>query len=361
MNSERRTFVIAEAGVNHNGQLSTAREMISVAAEAGADAVKFQTFRTDALVGKNAPKAEYQIRESGSAESHFEMLRRLELSEGDHRRLRARAEELGLEFLSTPFDCGSLKFLTQGLGITTIKVASGEITNAPLLLKIARVARHVIVSTGMSTLGEVEAALSVLAFGFSASTDSEPSSDSFIRAYSSKDGQSELRRRTTLLHCTSEYPAPVEGVNLKAMDTLADAFGLPVGFSDHTLGIHIAVAAVARGASVIEKHFTLDRNMAGPDHRASLEPVELREMVRAIRETGQALGTGVKAPSPAEWKNRSVARRCLIASRAIAEGEEFTVENVACKRSGGGRSPFEFWSLCGTCASRNYLPDEPIR
>lgn len=360
MNSDHRTLVIAEAGVNHNGDISTALELVDVAADAGADAIKFQTFRAESLVGKNAPKAEYQIREGGAAESHLEMLRRLELSERDHQRLLERARTLDIQFMSTPFDFGSLRFLTEGLGITTIKVPSGEITNAVLLLQIARSATNVIVSTGMSTLGEVETALGVLAFGFSSPVGSEPSPESFASAFSSKEGRSALLRRTTLLHCTTEYPAPVESVNLKAMDTMAAAFGLPVGFSDHTRGIHIAVAAVARGACVIEKHFTLDREMEGPDHRASLEPMELRQMVAAIRETEQALGSGIKVPSEAEWKNRTVARRSLVAARAIVEGEEFTAENLACKRPGDGRSPFEYWSICGKRASKNYLPDDLI-
>ncbi len=360
MGSEMATFIIAEAGVNHNGSLDMAKRLIDVAAEAGADAVKFQTFHAEQVVSRHAPKAEYQSRTTGEAESQLDMLRKLELTDCDHEVLIAHAKARGIAFLSTPFDLPSLQLLTNRFGLETIKIASGEITNAPLLLEIARVAGRVILSTGMSTLAEVEAALGVLAFGFTQLPEATPGRDAFARAFAADSGQQALRQRVTLLHCTTEYPAPFAEVNLRAMDTLAAAYGLPVGYSDHTPGIHIAVAAVARGAQVIEKHYTLDRSLPGPDHKASLEPDELRQMVAAIRGVELALGDGIKRPSPAEWKNRDVARKSLVAGRAIAAGEVFSAENLAFKRPGLGRSPMDYWNILGTRSDGPYEPDEVI-
>lgn len=354
------TYIIAEAGVNHNGDLNLAKQLIDVAAEAGADAVKFQTFRAEQLVSRNAPKAEYQTRTTGKAESQFEMIRKLELTESDHEALIAHARSRGIAFLSTPFDVPSLHLLTKRLGLQTIKIPSGEITNAPFLLAITRAAQRMIISTGMSTLADVEAALGVLAFGFTAPVTATPRRGDFEQAFASEAGQQALRDRVTLLHCTTEYPAPFGEVNLLAMDTMATAFGLPVGYSDHTPGIHVSLAAVARGAQVIEKHFTLDRNLPGPDHKASLEPDELRELVRQIREIEEALGDGIKHPTASEWKNLDVARKSLVAARAIVAGEIFTPENLTCKRPGTGRSPFDFWSVCGQSASRDFSADEPV-
>ena len=360
MGTDMRTFIIAEAGVNHNGDLSLAKQLIDVAADSGADAVKFQTFRTEQVVSRNAPKAEYQTRTTDQTESQFEMIRKLELTEADHGELMAHAKARGIAFLSTPFDVPSLHLLTKRFGLQTIKIPSGEITNAPFLLAIARAAKAVIVSTGMSTLAEVEAALGVLAFGFTRLTTALPQRGDFAQAFASEAGQQALSDRVTLLHCTTEYPAPFSEVSLLAMDTLAAAFGLPVGYSDHTLGIHISLAAVARGARVIEKHVTLDRNLAGPDHKASLEPNELREMVRQIREVEPALGDGIKRPSASEWKNRDVARKSLVAARAIQVGEVFTEENLTCKRPGMGVSPFAYWQTLGQTARRSYNADEAL-
>ncbi|MCX6027643.1 MAG: N-acetylneuraminate synthase family protein, partial [Chloroflexi bacterium] len=263
--SRRRepVFIIAEAGVNHDGDLARAQELVDVAALAGADAIKFQTFRADQLVRRDAKKAAYQARATGDSESQFQMIRKLELTEADHEVLVERARARGIAFLSTPFDLSSLRLLTDRFGLTSIKIPSGEITNAPFLLVIARASQRVLLSTGMSTLSEVEAALGVLAFGFTAPAEATPMSSDFDRAFASDDGQRSLRERVTLLHCTSEYPAPVEEVNLRAMDTMAKAFGVPVGYSDHTTGIHVSLAAVALGACVIEKHFTLDRRLPG--------------------------------------------------------------------------------------------------
>lgn len=353
-------FVIAEAGVNHGGDVGLAKQLIDVAAEAGADAVKFQSFRAVELLSRTAPKAGYQRKADSDPESSFDMIRRLELSELDHEVLLAHASLRGIEFLSTPFDVSSLRLLTARLGLRTIKVPSGEITNAPFLLAIARAAGRIILSTGMSTLGEVEAALGVLAFGFTVDADAIPRSGQLMEAFASEAGQRHLRDRVTLLHCTTEYPAPLAEINLRAMDTLAAAFGLPVGYSDHTQGIHVSLAAVARGARIIEKHFTTDRKLPGPDHAASLEPSELQTLVRQIRDIELVLGDGMKRATASEIKNITVARKSLVAVRRIVSGEIFSTENIACKRPGMGASPFEYWRILGRRAGRDYSPDEAL-
>lgn len=360
MNTEKHpTFIIAEAGVNHNGDISLAKQLIDIAANAGADAVKFQTFQAEKLVSRNAPKAQYQTQTTGTTESQFEMIRKLELSDLDHELLISHAQSRGIQFLSTPFDIPSLHLLTQRFGLKKIKIPSGEITNAPFLLEIARCAERIILSTGMSTLAEVEAALGVLAFGFT--TDKAiPQRGDFEQAFASDQGQQELGDRVTLLHCTTEYPAPFMEVNLRAMDTLASAFGLAVGYSDHTPGIHVSLAAVARGARIIEKHFTSDRTLPGPDHQASLEPQELNQLVQQIREIEQALGDGIKRPTASEWKNREVARKSLVASRAIKASEVFTEENLTCKRPCTGVSPFSYWETIEQVATRSYDMDETL-
>lgn len=352
------TFIIAEAGVNHNGDIDLAKKLIDIAADAGADAVKFQTFQAEQVVSRHAPKADYQLQTTDGQESQLEMIRQLELSLTDHYDLIDHARMHGIQFLSTPFDRPSLDLLTQTFGLTTIKIASGEITNAPFLLDIARVAETIILSTGMSTLAEVETALGVLAFGFISEKTQLPRRGDFDQAFGSDLGQTALGDRVTLLHCTTEYPAPFAEVNLCAMDTLASAFHLPVGYSDHTQGIHIALAAVARGAKIIEKHFTSDRRLAGPDHPASLEPDELKQMVRQIREIEQSLGDGIKRPTPSEWKNRDIARKSLVAAQAIQAGEVFTTANLTAKRPGQGTSPLHYWQTLGTPASRDYGQDE---
>ena len=353
------TYVIAEAGVNHNGSLEMARELIDVAAEAGADAVKFQTFRADTLVTTAAPKAAYQRETTDSTESQYAMLKALELDEAAHRSLIEHCKRRGIQFLSTPFDCESLSLLVEKFGLPRIKMPSGEITNGPLLLAAAQTGLPVILSTGMSTLGEVEQALGVLAFGY-AKRKALPSLEGFAEAYASEAGQDLLRDRVTLLHCTSEYPTPPEDVNLRAMETLSAAFGLPVGYSDHTEGIVVPIAAVARGAVLIEKHFTLNRTLPGPDHRASLEPKELAEMMRAIREVEASLGRSIKAPTPGEIETRAVARKSLVAVVRIAEGEQFCMENVAARRPGTGISPMKQWSYMGKEAARRYESGEAL-
>ena len=356
----RRVLVIAEAGVNHDGSLQTARELVDAAADAGADAVKFQTFQADALVRREAPKAAYQRAQPGGAdESQHEMLRRLELPQHAHAELVERARRRGLRFLSTPFDVESLGFLVEHMGLETLKLSSGDLTHGPLLLAAGASGREVILSTGMGTLGEIEAALGALAFGYTR-PEQGPGAGAFAAAFASEAGQTILRERVTLLHCTSEYPTPVHEVNLRCLATLRRAFGLRVGLSDHTQGIAIATAAAALGASVVEKHFTLDRDRTGPDHAASLEPQELAEMVRAIRDVERALGRAQKRPTESEKANLPVVRRSLVTSRAVCRSEPFTPENVAVKRPAGGLSPMRYWEILGSCAGRDYAPDEPI-
>jgi len=353
-----RTFVIAEAGVNHDGSLERALALVDVAADARADAVKFQTFRADRLTTARAPRAAYQVKNLQDDGSQQAMLQRLELSLDDHRALLERCAARGIRFMSTAFDAESLDFLA-GCGMPAIKIPSGDITCAPLLLQAARMEAPLIVSTGMSTLADIEAALGVLAFGMTHAEEPRGRRD-FTAAFASTAGQQALRRRVTLLHCVTEYPAPAEAVNLRAMDTMASTFGLPVGYSDHTLGIEVSLAAVARCACVIEKHFTLDRRLAGPDHAASLEPLELARLVSGIRVVETALGSPVKQPAPQELGNRAVARRSLVAARAIQRGQPIAVDALACKRPGTGLSPLELWDVAGQLAPRDFAADELI-
>jgi N-acetylneuraminate synthase len=354
-----KTFIIAEVGVNHNGSLEMARRLVDAAVEAGADAVKFQTFKAERTISRHAAKAEYQMRTTAAAESQLEMVRKLELSDEAHRQILEHCRRKSMRFLSTPFDVVSADFLVNDIGVDTLKIPSGEITNAPFLLHIARFGLPTILSTGMSTLGEVETALGLLAFGYM-NVKGRPSESAFRDAFASEEGQTALRPRVSLLHCTTEYPAPFDQVNLRAMDTLAVAFGLPVGLSDHTPGIAVAVAAVARGACIVEKHLTLDRGLPGPDHKASLEPDEFASMVSQIKQVEQALGSAVKRPVSTEMGNRAIARRSLVAGCDVAAGTAWTSANLVCKRPGGGVSPMRYWDLLGTIASRDYSADEMI-
>lgn len=351
------TLIIAEAGVNHNGSLDMALKLVEEAAEAGADIVKFQTFKAENVISLSAPKAEYQKTATGTVESQLDMVRKLELDGDQHERILARCTELGIEFLSTPFDVPSADLLFRRLDVRRLKIPSGEVMNAPFVLALARYRLPTILSTGMATLGEIEAALGVLAYAFSGcALPTGP--EAFAEAYVSDEGQKAIRENVTLLHCTTEYPAPFAETNLRAMDTMAAAFSLPVGFSDHTLGISAPVAAVARGATVIEKHFTLDRTLPGPDHAASLEPREMRDMVRSIREVELALGDGMKIPGKTEARNKAIARRSLVALRTVKAGEVWTSENLGCKRPGNGISPYEFWNYLGTRADKDYEQDD---
>lgn len=350
-------FVIAEAGVNHNGSLDLALRLVDAAAEAGADAVKFQSFRADRLVTARAHKVAYQREATGSGGSQFEMLRALELDDAAHHRIAERCRMRGIEFMSTPFDHESLALLL-GVGVKRLKIPSGEITNGPLLFDAARSGLPVILSTGMSTLGEIEEALAVLAAGYAGETP--PPGIALRDALARAGARERLAGLVTILHCTSVYPAPVSLANLRAMDTLARAFGLPVGYSDHTPGIAVSVAAAARGASVIEKHFTLDSGLPGPDHRASLEPAAMRTMIAAIRDAVAALGEAHKGPADPEFEIRTAARKSLVAARRIERGAPLQAADLTAKRPAGGVSPMEYWSLLGRPAARAYDPDDPI-
>lgn len=333
---ESRVLIIAEAGVNHNGDIILAKKLVDAATAAGADYVKFQTFNSKKLVSKSAQKAEYQIENTkNSSDSQLQMLQKLELTKKMHFELLDYCTEKGIKFLSTGFDLDSLDFLNE-LGIDRFKVPSGEITNLPYLRKIASFKKPVIVSTGMANMKEVGDALNVLT----------------VEGVNKKD--------ITILHCNTEYPTPMHDVNLNAMNTMRKKFSVAVGYSDHTLGIEIPIAAVAMGASVIEKHFTLDNTMEGPDHKASLEPMELKAMVAAIRNIERALGDGKKEPSPSEMKNKVVARKSIVASSNIEKGEILTERNLTVKRPGTGISPMEWDDIIGTKASKRYLQDDLI-
>jgi N-acetylneuraminate synthase len=355
----KKIMIIAEAGVNHNGSLKLAKELIDVAAEAGADVVKFQTFKAEASLSKFAAKAEYQIKNTGVSESQLEMVKKLELDEKSHIEMYEHCQKRSIQFMSTPFDFMSVDFLVNELKVSQLKIASGEISNAPLLLKMAYSGLPIILSTGMSTLGDVETALGILAFGY-LNNKSRPSISEFKKSFFSNEGQALIKEKITLLHCTTEYPAPFEDINLRAMMTLSQAFGTQVGFSDHSRGIAIPIAAAGMGATVIEKHFTLDKNLPGPDHVASMDPAELKQMVKSVREVELALGNGIKIPSPSEIKNIDIARKSIVANVAINQGETFSVDNLAVKRPGTGISPLEYWDVLGKPAKKNYYPDEQI-
>lgn len=330
---KNKTFIIAEAGVNHNGSFELAKQLVDKAVWAGADCIKFQTFNSKNLVSKNAQKAEYQKKTTDSSESQLEMLKKLELSKEEFIELRDYCNQKGIMFLSTPFDLESIDFLAS-IGVKTWKIPSGEITNYPFLRAIGKRKESVIMSTGMCTLDEVRDAIKVL-----------------------KDfGTTDI----TLLHCTTEYPAPYDSVNLNAMLTLQNEFAFKVGYSDHTNGIEIPVAAVAMGATVIEKHFTLDKNMEGPDHKASLEPDELKQMVQSIKNVDAALGDGAKQPSDVEKKNIAIARKSIVAACDIKKGEMFTEENLTAKRPGNGISPMNWAEVLGKIAKRDFSEDELI-
>ena len=329
------TAIIAEAGVNHNGSIATAKKMIDAAAEAGADLVKFQTFKAEALVIKSAEKTEYQKEITGTDESQFEMIKKLELDRAEHEELIKYCASKSIRFLSTAFDHDSIDLLTE-LSVPFFKIPSGEITNLPYLRHIGRMGKPIIMSTGMATLDEVRFALKVLL------------------------GSGAEKEKITILHCNTEYPTPMEDVNLNAMLTIQDELEIAVGYSDHTLGIEIPVAAVALGACVIEKHFTLDRTLPGPDHCASLEPEELKLMVAAIRNIEKAMGDWVKKPSPSEMKNMSIARRSIVAKKPISKGELFTEKNLTVKRPGTGVSPMEWDTYIGRSADKEYQMDDLI-
>ena len=329
-------FIIAEAGVNHNGSIKLAKQLIDVAAEAGADAVKFQTFTAENLVARNTQKAEYQKRTTDASESQFDMIKKLELDVGAHKELITYCQEKDIMFLSTPFDHGSIDLLSD-LRMKIFKIPSGEITNLPYLRHIGSLGKQVILSTGMSNLKEVGGALSIL-----------------INEGTSKDD-------ITVLHANTMYPTPMEDVNLNAMLTIQKEFGVDIGYSDHTLGIEVDIAAVAMGASCIEKHFTLDKTMDGPDHKASLEPKELGVMVSSIRNIEKALGSSEKKPSPSESVNMISSRKSIIANKTIKKGDILTEDNISTKRPGIGISPMKWDNVIGLISDKNYQVDDLIR
>ncbi|MDF1589759.1 MAG: N-acetylneuraminate synthase [Gammaproteobacteria bacterium] len=328
-------FIIAEVGVNHNGSLDLAKQLVDVAEECGADAVKFQTFKAATLVTKTAKQADYQTANTGKQESQFDMLKRLELREADHQELVDYCQQKQIEFMSTPFDLQSIQFLNS-LGVNRFKIPSGEITNYPYLKMVGSFNKEIVLSTGMATLADIEAALNLL---IDSGTDKE---------------------KITILHATTDYPTQMQDVNLAAMQTIAQAFKVKVGYSDHTPGIEVPTAAVALGASVIEKHFTLDKNLPGPDHKASLEPQELKQMVQAIRNIEIALGDGIKRPSANEQKNMQVARKSLVALTDIKKGDTFSEQNLTVKRPGLGISPMRWNEVIGQAAQKDYQIDDLI-
>lgn len=331
-----KTFIIAEAGVNHNGNLELAKKMINAAVEANADAVKFQTFKAEKVISESAEKAPYQLQTTNTAESQLEMIRRLELGSQAHKDLFQYSRDMGIQFLSSPFDLESIDLLND-LRLNIFKIPSGEITNLPYLRKLGSLKKQIILSTGMADLGEIEDALDVL----------------------TKAGTE--HKNITILHCNTEYPTSFEDVNLRAMLTIKAAFPcFQVGYSDHTLGVEVPIAAVAMGATMIEKHITLDKNMEGPDHKASLEPHEFKVMVCAIRNIEKAFGNGTKKPSPSELKNKPIARKSIVTSRNIHKGEFFTKENLTIKRPGTGINPMRWDEVIGREATRDYLEDELI-
>ena len=328
-------FIIAEAGVNHNGSIELAKQLIDVASNSGADAVKFQTFKAENLVSKNTQKAEYQKKTTDILESQFDMIKKLELDVNTHKELIAYCQEKNIMFLSTPFDHDSIDFLNE-LGLKIFKIPSGDITNFPYLKRVGALGKQVILSTGMSTLKEVGDALTILV------------------------GTGTQKANITVLHANTMYPTPMEDVNLNAMLAIQEEFGVAIGYSDHTLGIEVDIAAVAMGASIIEKHLTLDKTMEGPDHKASLEPEELKDMVAAIRNIENALGSYEKKPSPSEIVNMDVARKSIVASCIIKKGELLSDKNLIAKRPGTGLSPMKWDAVIGTKATKNYQEDELI-
>ena len=330
-----KVFIIAEAGVNHNGSVDLAKQLIDVAVDSGADAVKFQTFKAENLVSKNAQKAEYQKQTTDASESQFDMIKKLELDMETHKVLITYCLEKNIIFLSTPFDHESIDLLNE-LQLQIFKIPSGEITNLPYLRHIGSLGKRVVLSTGMSTLQEVDDALNVLT------------------------GAGTKKENITVLHANTMYPTPFEDVNLNAMLTIQQECGVTVGYSDHTLGIEVDIAAVAMGASIIEKHFTLDKTMDGPDHKASLDPGELRAMVLAIRNTEKALGSSEKKPSPSEIVNKDIARKSIVASRSIRKGEVLSVENIITKRPGTGINPMKWDEIIGTEVAKDFKKDELI-
>lgn len=352
------SYIIVEAGVNHNGSLEMAKELVLVAKNAGADAIKFQTFKTENLVTKSAIQAAYQVDNLGKVTTQYEMLKNLELTFEQFIVLKKYCEEQKIEFLSTPFDYVSVDFLVDTLQMDRVKISSGELTNAPFIFYIAKKKKPIILSTGMATIEEIHKALSFIAYGLAENVDiTIEDVNSF---YHTKKAKNLLQKYVTILHCTTEYPAPYESVNLNVIQQLKEEFCLNVGLSDHSQGVSVPTAAVALGAVLIEKHFTLDKSLEGPDHVASLDPIELKEMVQQIRQVEISLGTGIKKPTNVEIQNRIPARKSLVAGMDIKKGDEFTTANLTIKRPGNGIAPENYWTYLGKKAVKNYAEDDLI-
>ena len=352
------TYIIAEAGVNHNGNLEMALDLVKEAKNAGADAVKFQTFRAENLASKFAKKADYQYKNTSNSESQLQMLSKLELSHQDHFELLNLSKEVGIDFLSTAFDYESLDYLNKHMNLEKLKISSGDLTNAPLLFEFGKTQKDIILSTGMSDFDEIEDALGVIAYGILGFK--EPSRANFKKAFNSKEGQDMLKSKVTLLHCTTEYPAPLEEINLRAMLAMRDKFNLKIGYSDHSEGILVSIIAACNGAQIIEKHLTLDKKLEGPDHSSSLVPHEFKEMVTSIRNIEVILGDQLKSATQSELKNKIVARKSLVAAKNIKKGEKFSFDNLSVKRPGTGTNPIEYWDLLGEVSKKPYSVDEVI-
>lgn len=354
-----KTFIIAEAGVNHNGSLKMAKELVKVAKESGADAVKFQTFKAENLVTKQAQQAAYQVENLGKASSQLAMLKKLELTYEEFVELQSFCQTEQIEFLSTPFDFESVDFLLDEIAIETVKIPSGELTNAPFIHYIATKRKPIILSTGMATVEEIHEALAFIAYGYARPL--EPVVLEQVHAfYRTEEAKEALKKYVTLLHCTTQYPAPMDSINLNAMNELEKIFNISIGLSDHSEGINVPIAAVSIGAKVIEKHFTLDKTLEGPDHIASLNPAELKSMIKGIRDVERALGNGIKKPTSVEIQNRIPVRKSLVAKTPIKIGEVFTTDNLTVKRPGLGIEPSKYWTYIGQTASKSYDEDALI-
>jgi len=352
-----KTFIIAEAGVNHNGSIKIAKSLIDKAKVAKADAIKFQSFKGKNIIRKGTEKCDYQKGNTLESKDQLEMVSKLELSVEQHHEIFSYAREVQLEVISTPFDLESIELL-ENLNVNRYKIPSGEVNNPLLLYRVAQTKKPIILSTGMATLGEIETALSIIAFGLA--DKSNPSMERCSSFFVTREAQELLKKFVSILHCTTQYPAPPDEVNLNAMNTIQSSFNLPVGYSDHTEGIGVSIAAVALGASIVEKHFTLDRSMNGPDHSASIEPKELEQLVQEVRRVEQSLGSTQKIPTFSELKNISIVRRSIVAKGLIKKGETFSLDNLTLKRPGTGLNPLNIWRLLSEKATQDYSEDDFI-
>lgn len=358
-------YIIAEAGVNHNGSIEKAKKLIHKAKDAGADCIKFQFYKSENLVIENLSKANYQIKNTKSKENQFKMLKKYELVGEDFILLKNECDKLNIDFLLSTFDDQSFIYAANVLKLKTLKISSGEITNAPLLLAHALKNTNIILSTGMSSIIEIEKALGVLAYGYICSyrnlRNIKPSLKNFKKSYCSALGKKILKKKITLLHCTSEYPAPITELNLNNLTTLHRVFNLDIGYSDHSLGNQASIIAATLGAKIIEKHFTLNKRLPGPDHKASLNPSEFKNFVNELRNSEKMMGSFAKKASYSENKNKKLVRKLIVAKKNIFKGEKFTNNNISLKRSKSGTDPFKFWSLINTNSKKNYRKDDPIK